>query len=81
MRVAAYLIDPQSHDPPAEYVELYLCRDVYHCTPSALAEQDYQVVMAHMACIAAENMVRDARESRHAATGRKAIRRSRPRHK
>jgi hypothetical protein len=77
----AWLIEPKKHDLPDEYVELFLCRDVYHCTPSELGEQDYVTVMNHLSCIAAENALKAARENRRGATGRKPIRRSRSRHK
>ncbi len=33
---------------------MILCRDVYHCTPSELAAQDYKVVALHKAFIEAE---------------------------
>ena len=29
---------------PQEYTDLVLCRDIFHCTPSQLYDQDYDVV-------------------------------------
>lgn len=37
--------------PPPEYVELILCRDVYHCPPSELDRQDTARVEAHLVCL------------------------------
>jgi len=42
---------------PLEYIELILCRDVYHCTPSELEKQYADVVNAHLVCLAAEAKV------------------------
>jgi hypothetical protein len=49
-----------------EYVELALCR-MYHCTPSALYEQDYQKVMTHLALQNAETEVKNLRAKANAA--------------
>lgn len=35
--------------PPREYSELVMCRDLYGCTPSQLAEEDPLVLMDHLA--------------------------------
>ena len=45
--------------PPPEYVELVLCRDVYHCTPDELGAIDLDTVIRHQVCMAAENYVRE----------------------
>ena len=45
-------------EPPAEYVDLCMCRDVYHCTPAELARQDAVTIACHLAMIAAEARVR-----------------------
>ena len=78
--MAAWLIEPTRHPLPDEYLELFLCRDVYHCTPGELDAQDYKTVTEHLACIAAESMVKEAREKRNGKTGRKPTRRGRARH-
>jgi hypothetical protein len=39
-------------------VELVLCRDVYHCTPSELDEQDWGRVAAHLICLDVEAKLR-----------------------
>lgn len=44
-----------------EYVELVLCRDVYHCTPLELAKQPLKKVMRHLACLEVEGKVKAAR--------------------
>lgn len=44
--------------PPQEYVELVLCRDVYHCTPSELGNEDWDVIELHLEMMAAEGLVR-----------------------
>lgn len=48
---------------PREYVELVLCRDVYHCTPLELAQIPLETVEAHLICIAAETKVRNMRRN------------------
>jgi hypothetical protein len=48
--------------PPVEYVELVLCRDVFHCTPSALQAEAAEDIMAALACLEAERYVRERRE-------------------
>lgn len=40
---------------PSEYLELFLCRDVYHCTPVELAEVPYETVRDHLAVLSAES--------------------------
>lgn len=40
-----------------------MCRDVYHCTPSQLKQEDYRVVALHMAFIEAEQEVRQQEEA------------------
>jgi len=47
-------------DPPIEYLELILCRDVYHCTPVQLADVPLPTIIKHLACLDAELHVRKA---------------------
>jgi hypothetical protein len=35
---------------PPEYIELILCRDMYHCTPNELADVPLEKVIAHLIC-------------------------------
>jgi hypothetical protein len=54
-------IDPQtgeSRPQPWEYVQLRLCRDIYHCTPSELDGQDWATVEAHLQIINTEEEIR-----------------------
>lgn len=39
---------------PREYIDLILCRDVYHCTPDELRHIPAQTVEDHLLCIQAE---------------------------
>lgn len=39
---------------PWEYIELQLCRDVYHCTPEELDRQDWERVRVHLRLLGAE---------------------------
>jgi hypothetical protein len=48
--------------PPAEYVRLVLCRDVYHCPPTALDDVPLRVILEDLAMISAERDVRRALE-------------------
>lgn len=42
---------------PIEYLELVLCRDVYHCTPAMLP--DWQTISEHLALMAIEAEVNE----------------------
>ena len=35
-------------EPPWDYVELELCRDVYHCLPSALDGEEWDRISRHL---------------------------------
>ena len=35
---------------PPEYLQLILCRDIYHCTPVELDQIPIETVMAHLIC-------------------------------
>jgi hypothetical protein len=41
--------------PPPDYVDLVLCRDVYHCRPSELDDEDATVLARHMLLLEIEN--------------------------
>jgi hypothetical protein len=47
---------------PPEYIDLVLCRDVFHCTPSALQQEDAVDILNALACLEAEKKVRKAQE-------------------
>lgn len=49
---------------PAEYVDLVLCRDVYHCAPSVLDAQDWERIATHLICLEVEGKVRRQNENR-----------------
>jgi hypothetical protein len=40
-------IHTNAGEPPPEWLDLQLC-ELYHCTPSELAEQDWETVMLHL---------------------------------
>jgi len=44
-------------DLPQEYLEMRLCRDVYHCLPSQLAQEAWADIRLHLAMMAAEKEV------------------------
>jgi hypothetical protein len=44
---------------PLEYLQLILCRDVYHCPPAQLPP--LRTIMRHVACMDAEAQVRRMR--------------------
>jgi hypothetical protein len=46
---------------PPEYTEMRLCRDVYHCLPSDLDEQDYDRILYHIVCMNEEETVNQVR--------------------
>lgn len=50
--------------PPLEYVELILCRDVYHCRPSELEDEDLFTVLKHLACLEGEAKYRKMEEKK-----------------
>jgi hypothetical protein len=45
-------------------VDLVLCRDVYHCPPSVLDEQDAGTVMLHWQLHSAELEIRHRRDKK-----------------
>lgn len=47
--MAAHLVGGMA--PPPEYVILFLCRNVYHCTPSQLRKENPVEILAHLTCI------------------------------
>jgi len=47
--------------PPWEYVELVLCRDIYHCAPDQLDEQDPVRVLRHLEALSGEATARKIR--------------------
>lgn len=49
----------KSGDVPWEYIELQLCRDIYHCLPSQLAREDYETIQTHLMLMGVENEVED----------------------
>jgi hypothetical protein len=51
-RVLDYLDD--KGPAPDKYIDLLLCRDVYHCLPSQLDEEDHLVIASHLAMMDAE---------------------------
>jgi hypothetical protein len=57
MRLAAYLWAGRGQ-PPAEYVSVVLCRDVYHCTPVELRRVPLADILAHLTVLDWEGRVR-----------------------
>lgn len=53
---------------PLEYLELILCRDVFHCPPTVLYAQPTDAIMNALACLSAEEYVRE-QERRVASRG------------
>ncbi len=51
---------------PVDWLELRLCRDVYHCTPSELAEQDADQVNRHLRLLAVEARIENFRHGKGA---------------
>lgn len=59
-------IDPQTgkaREMPWAYQELVLCRDVYHCTPSQLAAEDWETVREHLRLLAVEQRAHQAKRA------------------
>ena len=59
--------DPDKAPQPPELLELRLCRDVYHCTPTELAQQPLETVLDHLTCLQIEHEVRELRAQIHPA--------------
>jgi hypothetical protein len=53
-----YLWTHKGNAPP-EYIEMVLCRDVYHCTPAELEKQDWATVEIHLELLNQETEVRN----------------------
>lgn len=45
--------------PPWRYIELVLCRDVYHCTRAMLYQMDPEEVLLDLAMISLEMEIRE----------------------
>lgn len=66
MRLVAHL---EAGAPcPGEYLELFLCRDVYHCPPQMLPP--LSKILPHLTCIAEENRHRERERKRKTRTGK-----------
>lgn len=50
---------------PKELITLVLCRDVYHCLPSALAKEDPQTIWKHLIVMDGEHEVAEMEKKRH----------------
>jgi hypothetical protein len=48
----------QGRPVPWEMIEVWLCRDVYHCTPAELDKQDPIRIMRHLEAISGEATVK-----------------------
>lgn len=59
--MAALYIGGEANPAPWEWTELYLCRDVYHCTPSELQQQDWATVQRHLLALEIEHEVKEAK--------------------
>lgn len=46
---------------PWQYIELILCRDIYHCTPVELGKVPYDTITAHLEMMEIEAEVRAAK--------------------
>lgn len=46
-----------SGPPPPEYLVYKLCKDVYHCRPSELRQEDLAEVLSHLICMGVESRV------------------------
>ena len=55
---------PHATPIPGEYLTLYLCRDVFHCTPPMLREMDYADIRDALNCMAAEQAHEHERRGR-----------------
>lgn len=49
-------------DPPDEYQDMVLCRDIYHCLPSELDGQDWDRIETHLICMDVEAKVRNMKK-------------------
>lgn len=57
MRLTKYLWMHRG-PPPSEYLELVLCRDVYHCLPSQLQAEPITNILPHLIAMGVEGRVR-----------------------
>jgi hypothetical protein len=51
-------------DAPLEYIELQLCRDVYHCLPWQLGQEKLPKVLQHMTCLQIEAEVNEIKRKK-----------------
>lgn len=55
--------------PPDEYIDLQLCRDIFHCTPDQLERQEYKTMRVFGALLTTESQVIAARRSQASPGG------------
>lgn len=58
-----HLFIPGANPPPPEYIELILCRDIYHCTPVQLREVPIADILRTLTLLKAEGKVRERKEA------------------
>jgi len=44
----------KSGEPPWEFISLKLCREIYHCLPSQLGEEDWAEIEYHLYLLGVE---------------------------
>jgi hypothetical protein len=49
---------------PDAYIELLLCRDIYHCTPNELDEQPLDTLLLHLELVRVEQKVNRFKQGR-----------------
>ncbi len=59
--------------PPSEWLTLILCRDIYHCRPSELADEPLAPVLQHVTLLSAEAAVRSLRPQQHPGRPRRTM--------
>lgn len=55
----AHLFTKSVKEPPQDYVDLWLCRDIYKCPPDVLDRQNAVRVFKHLNIIQAEQDIED----------------------
>jgi hypothetical protein len=60
--LTAYLWTDGAVEPPWQYIEFILCRDIYHTLPSELRKEKASDILQHMICMNVEQSIKKRRE-------------------
>lgn len=70
-----FLPNSKNAAPPFEYLEVQLCRDVYHCRASELEDEDWETIERHLVVLEVEAKHRNEKQKKANARNKRRPRR------